>query len=490
LASALGVLALAGGLIASVILERRAAEQARRATDAAARAEANLEFADQAIDTMLVRLGDKGLADVPGMDEVRSGLLADAVTLRRALLAARRDDPTLRLQTANTHVRLGKLLAMLGDHAAAQAEYEAAIAGHRELVAEQPASARVHAELGWDQTLLGMLLEAGGDAAGAAACYRDATVQLDAAIARGSDPEFRFRKANTLNNLGTLHQRQGNLDQALPALQAAVDISRATLAGQDDAVHRGNFARQLANLGFVLSQLERADDGQQCVREAIATFDGLLAKQPRDREYRVGLASACLHLSSDRVATSRAVEMLRELVREFPAVADYHGQFGGALHNLALLLKADGESETALRLLDEAIVHQRLALAKQGDHPVFGQFLENHYLVLASMLGAAGRHREMTERAGTLLARAPAHAREPYLAAILWSWSCRALDRDTSLAAADREPMQARCRQQAIDALRRAIDLGFRRAAALQQAAFSPLANEPAFQDLLRAVRG
>jgi hypothetical protein len=73
---------------------------------------------------------------------------------------------------------------------------------------------------------------------------------------------------------------------------------------------------------------------------------------------------------------------------------------------------------------------------------------------------------------------------------MLLSLSCIAVDRAASLSASERAQQLARLRALAIEAVRRALQLGFRDRSTLEHAAFAPLAPEPAFQELLRQLGG
>jgi tetratricopeptide (TPR) repeat protein len=137
-------------------------------------------------------------------------------------------------------------------------------------------------------------------------------------------------KARTLLELAITHQ------------EAALKIVRHRFYREHLCAHYVNLANVLADLQIPGSELERAHE--------------------------------------------RGVELARELARDFPDVAAYQSQLGGALSNWAVLRKKEGQFAAARRLLEEAIVHQQLALKDNNQNPTYLDFLRKHYDVLAQVL--------------------------------------------------------------------------------------------------------
>ena len=112
---------------------------------------------------MLTEVGQTALADVPGMEDVRRALLQKAVTYYRGFLARRGSDPEVRHEAGHARVRLGDILAMLGQDEDAEAAYREAIVDLDTLIADFGARrdyrhSRAHAGL-----RLGMLLAKTGE---------------------------------------------------------------------------------------------------------------------------------------------------------------------------------------------------------------------------------------------------------------------------------------------------------------------------------------
>src|SRR4030095_12678356 len=95
---------------------------------------------------------------------------------------------------------------------------------------------------------------------------------------------------------------------------------------------------------------------------------------------------------------------------------------GGALNNLALLLRERNEMTEARRLLQEAIRHQQAALEMNPQRnsfrllsPVFArQFLRQHYRALAVTLLRLGEHGEAAKIAEALHKAPPVWSRNDW----------------------------------------------------------------------------
>jgi tetratricopeptide (TPR) repeat protein len=87
------------------------------------------------------------------------------------------------------------------------------------------------------------------------ACRLDATAQLDAASAAYWDSIAIWPTSRAANNLGVLHARRGQLDDARRWFQFAVNLPG------DDVIAR-------TNLGVVLYHLGRVDEARAALREA------------------------------------------------------------------------------------------------------------------------------------------------------------------------------------------------------------------------------
>ena len=118
----------------------------------------NYGYAYEAAETMLSRVGDVDLADIPQMEPVRLELLETAKLQFHKLLEQQSNDPEVLLLEGRTRARLGDVLEMMGQYAEAEQNYRDAIdslqALERRLPGDdRPLRARARADHG-----LGVLL--------------------------------------------------------------------------------------------------------------------------------------------------------------------------------------------------------------------------------------------------------------------------------------------------------------------------------------------
>ena len=90
-----------------------------------------------------------------------------------------------------------------------------------------------------------------------------------------------------------------------------------------------------------------------------------------------------------------AVNTLELLTKQFPESGLFHHLCGGALNNLAALLKEEGgDLDRAEELLLRAIEHQSTAMGKTPKNPEVRQFATNHHIALGQLMMQRGRPKE------------------------------------------------------------------------------------------------
>ncbi len=92
------------------------------------RGDVNFQKALEAVDKMLTRAGEKSLANVPGMSQVRRDLLEDALTFYEGFLEEKSEDPELAVETGRAYRRIGGIQLLLGQHGQAEEALKRAIA--------------------------------------------------------------------------------------------------------------------------------------------------------------------------------------------------------------------------------------------------------------------------------------------------------------------------------------------------------------------------
>lgn len=164
--------------------------------------------------------------------------------------------------------------------------------------------------------------------------------------------------ARTLNSLSVYSWSMGRTSD-LAASQESVDLRRRL--AEADPAQRDVMARSLSNLGAYLGDIGRYDDALTAVEEAVELFRDLA-----DTDTGAGLADLAAgshNLARALGAVGRwdeavaagqeAVTLYRRLARDRPAT--YSADLGKALNNLAVGMTEVGKRPDAVALLDEAI---------------------------------------------------------------------------------------------------------------------------------------
>jgi len=418
--AALLVAAVLGLSVGSIALERERARTDRERTLAVK----NYQYAYEAAETMLSRVGDVDLADIPQMEGVRLELLETARLQFQNLLQQHSQDPEILLLAARTRARLGDVQEMLGLYAEAERNDRAAIdslqtlkdrlpgddrplraqarAIHglgvllykmnrfkeaetalreglhlREQLAarfpDDPTAARALAD---SRYYLGALLMRLADPRPEdKALYHQAVEDQEALLASKPDlPENRVKLSQYRNNLAILEARtdptRAELEfRKILDLLASLDRTRGALPGA-----RWQVARASNNLGNLLASTGQASKSAEAfLIRARDELDRLFAEFPGILQYRRELASIFNNLGRlgrDREQAELASEsfrqaanLLKPLATEYPQVPDYR-------QNLAIV-------QFQLNLL-------RLATDPAGAEPALAQVLNDQERLIAS----------------------------------------------------------------------------------------------------------
>ncbi|MFE1824363.1 tetratricopeptide repeat protein, partial [Streptomyces anulatus] len=170
--------------------------------------------------------------------------------------------------------------------------------------------------------------------------------------------------AGALNNLSNSLGEVGRREEALATVQEAVEIRRALSKANPDA-HLPDVARSLNNLSARLSGVGRREEALAAVQEAVEIRRALSEANPD--AHLPDLAGALNNLSNSLsgvgrreealAAVQEAVEIRRALAEVNP---DAHlPDLAGALNNLSARLSGVGRREEALAAVQEAVEIRR-----------------------------------------------------------------------------------------------------------------------------------
>ncbi|HKM52042.1 MAG TPA: protein kinase [Isosphaeraceae bacterium] len=462
--AALLVAAVVGLSAGSIALERERA----RTDHERALAVKNYRYAYEAAETMLSRVGDVDLADIPQMEGVRLELLATARLQFQNLLQQQSQDPEVLLLEGRTRARLGDVLEMLGLYAEAEQNDRAAIhslkilkdrspgddrplraqarASHglgvllykmnrfkaaetalrealhlREQLAarfpDDPASTRALAD---SRYYLGALLVRLADPRPQdKALYHQAVKDQEALLAVKPDlPENRVKLSQYLNNLAILEARtdptRAELEyRKILDLLAGLDRTRGALPGA-----RWQVARASNNLGSLLANTGQASKSAEAfLIRARDELDRLFAEFPGILQYRRELASIFNNLG--RLGREReqaelasesfrqAANLLKPLATQYPQVPDYRQNLAIVQFQLNLLRVATdpaGAEPALAQVLDD----QERLIASYPDVPDYRNALGRNLFDYGKLLFERGK----SARAANLIEKAVARFQE------------------------------------------------------------------------------
>jgi tRNA A-37 threonylcarbamoyl transferase component Bud32/tetratricopeptide (TPR) repeat protein len=191
----------------------------------------------------------------------------------------------------------------------------------------------------------------------------------------------------------------------------------------------------------ILRPLVHAHPDQPAYRASLARVlvdQGRLARETGRREVAV------IHYREARVELDR-------LVRQEPARPEHRALLALTLHDLGVTEVHLGHPERGVRLIEEGVAHQRLALERSHDHPAYRLALLDQTLSLADVLLGLGQRSEALAKVRGDLPLLRRHPDRLYrVAALLARASSRANDDDRRLLA-----------DEAVALLNRAVQAGW-----------------------------
>jgi serine/threonine-protein kinase len=427
--------------------------------------------------------------------------LASAVALARAHpdgLAYRRD-------LATSHDVLGRLLSELGRPGDALHYYREALRVREDLARTRSDSPELRGELATSFTALGNLEAEVGRQRDALGSYRKA-LQIEEAITREFPISTRFRLdlANAHLNMGRMLTQLGAPDESLREHREAIAILE-TLAGANSTdldVH-GRLARAHISLGTALYNSGRDDEALKALGRGIAVLSPLVRANPAVTELRSDLALACenrgaIARQSGRPAEALAAfrgasESFEALARANPGVAYYRGNLAFNLNNIGSTLAAlDRPDEARLAIERARGILEDLCRA----NPTVAMYkdqLARGYVDLGKVLERLGRPAEalasLRRGLGIQEIRDDSGAFAAYNLACTRARCASLVGRGHAELTPQEQSERRAFSDGAMEALRRAVDGGFRNAAHIaRDSDLVPLHDRPDFQALLREL--
>jgi serine/threonine-protein kinase len=347
-AAAAGLLlaTLAGLVSGSILLERERARTDRERKLAVK----NYRYAYDAAETMLSRVGDRDLADIPQMEPVRLELLGTAKLQFQKLLEQQSEDPEILLLEGRTRARLGGVLEMMGRYGDAERDDREAIASFKSLSDRFPSDDRPTAELARAEHGLGVLLRKLNRFREAETALREAVRLREQLAARfPTDHELTKALADSRYHLGALLARLVSPqaeDKALYA-QAIKDQTLELSLDPKAPENRVKLAQYLNNLAILEARTDAssAERDYRKILELLAGLDPIQSSLPgaRWQGARASNNLAVILLENqhrDQEAEglwNRARGHLGRLTAEFPRIVQYRRELASIFNNLGRL---------------------------------------------------------------------------------------------------------------------------------------------------------
>lgn len=218
-----------------------------------------------------------------------------------------------------------------------------------------------------------------GDPAGSLPIFEDALAIQQEAFERSRDPAIRFDLAQANFWLGNSHWESGDLDAALPYLQAYRDHSVALAETDPENIDwQLEVAYADVNLGTLNFQRERYEAAVGDFSSALDQLEALQAIAPGDERIRASLSNPTAWLAGSywelgeveaaRTTFARQVTFARAQAQDDPE--DYNDKelYVLALQRHGLALLASGQIEAAREELEEALDHAQALIERESDN--------------------------------------------------------------------------------------------------------------------------
>jgi eukaryotic-like serine/threonine-protein kinase len=339
MAAALLALAVVGGFLTVLVVQRRANDDLadKNAALAAeqAKVQARFELAQKAIALFHTGVSEDALLKNPQFKELRTKLLREPAAFYADLekLLAGQTDAKSRQALAASYFQLGELTTKIGEKAEALVVHRKALALRRELAAAAGADVETRLNVARSLRAEGILLLKMGDTAGALRAFAQqrqvaAAIEAEAATDPAASDAVRVVLAQSHNAMGVLLMDTGHPAEALEAHQKALAL-RQTLADANRAVaeYQSELALSHFNIGKVLKDIGIADN-PAFTQKALTEFRAALV-------------------------------IWQKLSRDYPTVTLYQQDLGYTHGLIGMLLSRMGQPEEALLAVREAVAIQK-----------------------------------------------------------------------------------------------------------------------------------
>jgi serine/threonine-protein kinase len=330
-----------------------------------ARAERNLQLANQSVDDYFTKVSQDKLLNQKGMQPLRKELLALALPYYRSFLQQRGDDPKLRAGLARASFRAADIYGMLGLEKEASSALRTALLLYQESVRAAPSDTELSSDLAKVYDRLAVQQRGNGRLDETLASFGEArAIRARLAHDHPDNPAWRHELATSETNTGIFLFETGRPAEAIRSLRLARDILEGLTVVQPEALE---FQDSLAHCSTTIGAAYRANGQPAEALDAFRRAHDVLARLTRDRpddldhlrdlagtSHNIGIVQLGTAPTEALHAFQEASGIQEKLVVENPAVVDYQSELGMTYSSLGILHLLAGHPDQALRPLEQS----------------------------------------------------------------------------------------------------------------------------------------
>jgi serine/threonine-protein kinase len=223
-------------------------------------------------------------------------------------------------------------------------------------------------------------------------------------VRQDAAPENQSSLALYCLNQSVYLNRARRIKEAEVACKRAVEVCEQLVSRDPESPeYQDRQATCLSTLGFLYLRMARRPLAEENFRRALKVQEGLVRRYPSAPTFQHELAIthhrlATLlmgsNLSGATAHCQKELELRDNLVRNYPAVAEYAAFFGGAQEQMGEAVRAAGNLPAAVDWFDKAVRTLEDARRQHGQYSQVAQGLTSAHWGRAETLGRLGRYRE------------------------------------------------------------------------------------------------
>jgi tetratricopeptide (TPR) repeat protein len=308
------------------------------------------------------------------------------------------EDPDLTARLAATQSNLGVLLTTNGEYEEAAERLAVSLRLRRALVEDHPDAMNYREALAESFVSLGNLECEQVNWKDAAAYFRNAAEEARRMLDdRHENPAAQSLLATSNNNLASVLKASGQTDEAREIYRNSVRLlDELVVAYPSVSAYRELRATAQLNLAMLLSERPGAPESAGSIREALAAFEALdraSAVNPQVRQgTALGLQQLALQMADSgrqqeaELTLLRAIDLQRQLVRQFPQYAEPKSLLGVFYESAAELLRRRSDWNDSASYIQRAIETQETAMDLAPKSIAYRVRLRDHYALQSEIL--------------------------------------------------------------------------------------------------------